>query len=214
MKKIILSLFLFSSLALSAQSFYKGALVTYLNYGFDAYAVHYHYGLKGTNLTYDKTDGAVSTGPGLGLEYGLAKWFGLGLGAKFDTYVTSKDSVTGTKSSASGFEVGAVTNFHVVKKEHFNLVLGANLGYSTFRLKTNDAFGTEVYGSGSWFNFHITPRYYFNRFGLSISLNFPKISYPNMTTSSSSINNAVFSSWNAGGFGMSFGFCYRFLDSK
>jgi len=219
MKKLFCILFLSACLQASAQSFHKGALVTDLSYGFDAYAVHYtteliyNGAVIGTSKT---TDGAVSTGPTLGVQYGLAKWFGLGLRAKYDNYVTSKDSISGIKPTATGFEVGLMTDFHVVKREHFNLSLGLDLGISKLIYKTNDPNQNylEVYGDGSWVNFRISPRYYFGRFGLGININIPTISYPHMTTSSKTLNSYVYSSWKASGFGMAFGVQYRFLNPR
>lgn len=219
MKKAILVLFAFASLVASSQSFYKGALVADATYGFDAYSVQYNtqYIYNGNVvLTQKKTDGAGSKGFSIGAQYGLAKWFGLGLRAKFDNYFTSKDSLTGITPKVTGFEVGLVADFHVVRREHFNLALGLDLGASHLRYQTNDPSANymEIYGDGSWANLHITPRYYFGRFGLSASLNFPSINYPHMTTSSKTVNTYVYSSWKAVGFGMNFGIQYRFLSAK
>jgi hypothetical protein len=179
------------------------------------YNVAYHYALK-SNSSIDTTthSGAGSKSFGLGVEYGVLNWLGLGLCGKFDNYVTSKDAVTGTQPTAGGGQLGAIINFHVLRKEHFNLVLGINGGYSHLTYKTNDYWGTEVYGDGSWMRFSITPRYYFGRFGIEASLNFPTINYPNMTTSSKTLNNYIVSSWKGSGTGFYFGIQYRFLNSK
>jgi hypothetical protein len=219
MKKIIIGLFAFMATAGQAQSFYKGALVADLAYGFDAYVVHYNTELRynGSVIgTQKKIDGAASSGPSIGVQYGLAKWFGLGLRAKLDNYVTKEDSITHIKPTAKGFEFGLIADFHVVRREHFNLALGFDLGTSSLNYKTNDpASGyMEVYGRGSWVNFHIVPRYYFGRFGIGIGLNFPTINYPQMTTSDKTVNTYVFSSWKGSGFGMNFAIQYRFLNSK
>ncbi len=219
MKKIITAIFVLTGFALNAQSFYKGALVADLNYGIDVYKVTYTTQIIINNkvvLTDKTTDGAASKGFGIGAQYGLAKWFGLGLRSKFDNFYTSPDSTSGVKASANSFEIGAICDFHVVRREHFNLALGLDLGYSHLRYKTNDPSVKylEMYGDGSWVNFHITPRYYFGRFGLSISLNFPKINYSNMTTSNDQINRYAISQWSGSGFGMNFGLAYRFLNEK
>jgi len=71
-----------------------------------------------------------------------------------------------------------------------------------------------MYGEGGWTNFHITPRYYFKRFGLNVSLNFPRINYAHMTSNDKTLNTYVYSSWQATGFGFTFGIQYRFLNSK
>jgi len=215
MKKLLLILAVFGVTQLSAQSFYKGALVADLTTGVDIYVVKYHYALRSnTSIDTTVTDGAGSKSQTLGLEYGVLDWLGLGLRGKIDNYYTDKDKITGIKPSVKGFEVGALIDFHIARKEHFNFVTGFEVGYSNLLYKTNDPWGTEIYGSGSWFNFHITPRYYFGRFGLEINLNVPIINYPNLTTSSKTINSYIVSSWKATGFGMNFGIQYRFLNSR
>jgi hypothetical protein len=215
MKKIILAVFALASFAANAQSFYKGALVADLNWGVEVYNVAYHYALKSnTNIDTTTHSGAASKSFGLGVEYGVTNWLGLGLCGKIDNYVTSKDAVTGTQPTAGGGQFGAIINFHVLRKQHFNLVLGINAGYSHLTYKTNDYFGTEVYGDGVWSRFSVIPRYYFGRFGIEASLNFPRINYPNMTTSSKTLNSYIVSSWKASGVGFGFGVQYRFLNSK
>ncbi len=215
MKKLIFIFCFAASFATNAQSFYKGALVADLTTGIDVYNVKYKYALRSnTSIDTTVTGSAGSRGPTIGLEYGVSKWLGLGLRAKIDNYYTEADKITGIKPSVKGFEIGALVDFHMVRKEHFNFFAGMELGYSNLLYKTNDAFGTEIYGSGSWFNFHLTPRYYFGRFGIGISLNFPVINYPDMTTSSKTINSYIVSSWKATGFGANFGIQYRFLNER
>jgi hypothetical protein len=216
MKKIILVLLAFTALQINAQSFYKGALVADLAYGFDIYSVKSHQAYKyNPPAPHDTTDGAASTAPSLGLEYGVLNWLGIGIRGKYDTYVTSKDKTTGIKPTANGGEIGLTVNFHAVRKDVFNLVGGFDVGYSNFVYRSNDIVGTEAYGGGSWFNIHITPRFYFGRFGISTSINIPFINYPSLTTSNHNINNYITEwSWKATGFGMNFGIQYRFFKEK
>ncbi len=200
---------------LNAQSFYKGALVADLNYGFDIYTVKSHVSYK-NNIIPDEntTDGAVSTSPNLGVEYGVLNWFGVGIRGKFDKYVTSKDSASGITPKANGTEVGLIVNFHLLRKKVFNLIAGFEGGYSHLLYRSNDIMGTEAYGDGTWINLHLTPRFYFGRFGISTSINVPFINYPNMTTSNTNFNSIVSWSWKATGFGMNFGVQYRFFKEK
>lgn len=214
-KLIVLFILAFSIVKAQDPAFYKGALVADLTYGVDVYKVKYHYALK-SNASADTTieDGAGSRGWTIGAQYGVVKWLGLGLRAKFDNYFTDTDKVTKRKPTVTGFEIGAVVDFHPVRKQHFDLILGAEMGYSSLLYDVNDGQNTQIYGTGSWFNFHITPRLYFGRFGIGISLNFPRINYPNMTTNDKNINNLVVSSWKATGFGFNFGLSYRFLKDR
>jgi len=211
MKKIIACLFIFISFAASAQSFYKGALVTDLNFGFDAYRIKQHSVDKNTNKVTDTTNGAAAKNISIGGEYGVHKLLGLGLRIKYDKYVTEKDSASGFTPTAGGVEVGLLANFHVLRKEHFNLSIGVDLGYSGFIYNLNDGQNTQVYGNGFWYDFHITPRYYFGKFGLSATLYFPGIRYPNLTSNDEDFNKSTSISWKSSGVGFNLGLQYRFF---
>ncbi len=202
----------------NAQSFYKGALVGYVNYGIDIYKVKQHSVYKGAlamgNTTKDTTDAAGCTGLRLGAEYGVLGWLGLGLSGKINNYITSKDTATGVKPNATGGEIGALINFHILRKEKFNLTAGFDVGYSHITYRSHDTKGTEIYGDGSWFNIRINPRYYFGRFGINMILNFPFISYPKLVSSDATFNANYDYSWKASGWGLNFGIQYRFLNSR
>ena len=218
MKKIIFVLMGFASLQMSAQSFYKGALVASLNYGIDIYNVKEHLVYKGSAINgpapKDTTDGAGAHGLRLSAEYGVVDWLGVGLSGKINTYLTSKDKTTGITPTASGGEIGLLVNFHMLRKQKFNLSGGFDLGYSHLTYRSHDALGTEVYGDGSWFNLHITPRLYFGRFGINMTLNFPFINYPNLVSSDATFNKDYSFSWKSTGWGMNFGVQYRFLNPR
>jgi len=212
MKKTILIAFLsFVTLHVNAQSFYKGALVTDLNVGFDAYRIQQHSVDKNTNKATDTTNGAAAKNISIGAEYGLHKLFGLGLRVKYDSYVTEKDSASGFTPTARGMEVGLLANFHLLRKEHFNLSLGIDMGYSGFLYDLNDGRNTQIYGKGLWTNFHITPRYYFGKFGLSAALYFPGLRYPDLTSNDENFNKSTSIAWKARGVGFNLGVQYRFF---
>ena len=216
MKKTLIILIALVSLQLNAQhSFYKGVIVADMNYGIDVYNVHYHYELKTSPFTkYDTYDKAGSKGFSLGGQYGIAKWFGLGLRTKFDNYFVSKDTATNITPKVNSFEIGLVTDFHMLRKKHFDLSAGLDIGYSNFVYKSNNKQGDELYGSGLWTNFHIIPRVYFGRFGINIALNFPALTYKNMTFSNSDLNKYINPTWKASGFGATFGIQYRFMKEE
>lgn len=216
MKKFCILLSCLFSLSSFSQSFYKNALVTWVDFGVDAYVVQYHYSAKLSNnstLNHDETSGAASHGVALAAEYGLAKWFGLGIKLKPDNFYTKYDSTTMSKPSASSFEGAVVANFHVVKTTHFDLPIGIDLGFSSLNYRQNDVTNTQVYGSGTYADLHINPRFYFGRFGLNINLSFPALHY-NITTNNSTFNQYILADWKGTGFGFSFGAQYRFLSAK
>lgn len=211
MKKL---LFLLISLIIlqqaSAQSFQKGSLVVGFNYGIDGYLIKEHDVNKATNKSIDTTGGAAGTNLNLCVEYGLFKWLGVGLQFKLDNYF--HDSTT---TSDVGFEIGATVNAHIIRAQHFDLVAGVDLGFSNLTLNYADngvVSNFQVYGSGSWFDFHLTPRFYFGRFGLNLNLYLPEINYPNLTTNLSSVNESLAASWKGTGFGATIGLQYRILN--
>ncbi|MGP8214126.1 MAG: hypothetical protein ACLQQ4_01045 [Bacteroidia bacterium] len=208
MKKLLV---LFASVIilqhLNAQSFDKGSLVISANCGLDAYAIKEHNVNKATNTSQDTTGAAASTNFNLGAEYGVLKWLGLGLQFKLDNYIHNDSSV----SSAIGFEVGVIVNFHIVRTQHFNLVAGCDFGISnlTINLPENNY---QIYGSGTWADFHITPRFYFGRFGLNANIYFPVINYPDLSTNVETFNEYIAASWKASGFGATIGIQYRIIN--
>jgi len=216
MKKLIIALFAFMAFQVSAQkSFYKGALVTDLNYGVDIYQVHFHYELKVNPYTkYDHYDKAGSKSVNFGGQYGVNDWFGLGVRVKFDNYITAKDSVSKLTPTANGLEIGLITDCHMIRAKHFDLSAGLDIGYSNFTFNANDIAGNQLYGSGLWTNVHIIPRVYFGPFGFNIALNFPAVRYNNMTYSNSTINQYINPTWKGSGTGLTFGIQFRFLKAK
>ena len=207
MKKLIL--LLVSVILLqqaNAQSFQKGSIVIAANYGIDGYRIQEKYTNKSNNISKDTTGGAASTNWNLGAEYGLFNWLGVGLQLKLDNYFHDTNT-----TNDIGFEAGVVLNIHIIRAQHFNLVAGFDIGLSTLTINyTQD--NIQVYGSGSWVDFHISPRFYFGRFGLNLNLYFPTINYANLTTNVSSFNQYIASSWKGNGDGISFGIQYRIIN--
>lgn len=220
-KKITFIAVLFATVNVFAQapekSFYKGALVIDLNTGLDIYAVKQHYELKYNGTTVqskDTVNAAGSHGPNFGIQYGILNWLGVGLKYKYDTYYTSPDKYTGIKPSVFGQEFGLVVDAHPVRVKHFDLITGFDLGYSSMNYHTHDLSGTNIYGSGSWFNLHLMPRFYIGPVGLNININVPFIKYNHLTTSNDNLNAVIFSSWKASGFGLGCGISVRLLKPR
>lgn len=209
-----ISLFIFSFSIISnaqvssEQSFQKGSLIASLSYGFDIDNVK----LQEVNnyltppQTINSTGKAGSGNLNLGGEYGVNNWLGLGLQFKLDSYLHSSNV-----SQANGFEGGIIVNAHIVRHKHFDFLAGLDIGASTLTLTLNDGFNDQVYGSGSWFDFHLTTRIYFGKFGINTTLYFPSINYT-ITTNNSTFNEYIADSWKASGFGFNIGIQYHFLQ--
>lgn len=211
MKKLLLSfsLFIVHFSILKAQSFQAGSLILSACYGFDGYSTQLHEVDSYSSTYQDKTSGAASTNVNLGGEFGITNWLGLGLQGKFDDYIHGKDS--GGVASAYGIEIGAIINFHIVRHTHFDFLAGFDLGYSNLTITSNDGYNDQVYGSGSWFDIHLTPRLYIGRFGFNATLYFPFINYPNLTSNNAGFNEYVIASFKAHGEGLNIGIQYHLL---
>lgn len=218
MKKLLVVL-LFSSYQLitisqraNAQTFQTGSLITSISYGFDVYRIQENEIETYTTPAYSQnvTGGAACGNLNVGGEFGVTNWLGLGLQFKLDSYLHKDTGTTGIEQ-ANGFEYGIVVNFHIVRHLHFDLLGGLNLGGSSLTLTSNDGFNDQVYGKGSWFDIHFTARIYFGKFGVSATLYFPTINYPNLTSNNSTFNTYVIDSWKAQGEGLNIGIQYHFL---
>lgn len=218
MKKTLLSsFFLMLVIALKAQSFYKGALVTELNTGFENYNTVLKVKIKDPNRTRDTSynDRAANTNFGFAVEYGLHKNFGVGIRYKANNYFTSRDSVTNRKPEVKTNDFLVELNYHPVVKKNFDLVLGANIGYSTFKYKANDSLNLVLSGGGMYISPYINPRIYFGRFGINFKLFAPFANYNKLTTNNADFNTYIaITKWRASGFGLSFGIQYRFMENK
>jgi hypothetical protein len=216
MKKIIVLIFSLGILSqASAQSFQTGSLVVSLDWGFDISNVLQTYSLYNVpNSTTTKTGNAASTNWNLGGEIGLLKWLGVGLQFKLDNYITSKDSSTGNTPTAIGFEVGVVGNIHIIRHQHFDLLGGMDFGYSQLTYNANDGFNNQIYGSGTWLDFHAAMRIYLGRFGFNLTVYSPIINYPSLTSNNSGLGlgESLLASWKGTGGGFNLGIQYRILN--
>jgi hypothetical protein len=210
MKKIVVcfSAFIFSfSLTSKAQTFQRGSLIVSASYGFDIYHLQLH---EVNNYytppqTVNTTGGAGSGNANLGAEFGVTNWLGLGVQFKLDSYLHSSNV-----TQANGFEGGLIINAHIVRHLHFDFLAGLNLGASSLTITWNDGYNDQIYGSGSWGDFHITTRIYFGKFGVSATLYFPTINY-NLSSNNEIFNTYIADTWKASGEGLNIGVQYHFL---
>ncbi len=214
-KNYILLLLVTVSLLTSAQSFYKGALVVELNTGLEIFNTSLIYKIKDPKYTRDTTqnDKAGNTNFGFGAEFGLHKRFGLGFRFKANNYFTTRDSVTNIKPIVKTNDFAVILNYHPVLMPKFDLVLGADVGYSTFKYKTFDKDNTVLSGGGSYISLYVNPRIYFGRFGINFKLSAPFVNYNNLSTNNSDFNKYIaITKWKGSGFGLGFGIQYRFFN--
>ena len=214
MKKLLFGSFLILAFLQDfSQSFHLGALVIDLNAGLEGYNVQYNYKLKNLGKTLDTTirNGAINHNLALGVEVGLAKWFGLGLRGNANTFFTDVDKLTHNKPEVTSSELMLMVNFHPVVRKHFDLVLGSDIGLSSLNFKTNDSLGTVIKGTGSYFDLYLNPRFYLGRFGFNVRAFVPFVNYGSLSSNNTLYNEYVVAKWKANGFGMSVGIQMKFF---
>jgi hypothetical protein len=218
-KQLVLLAALAASLMSSAQSsFYKGAIVADVRTGFEIYNTS----LKSTttNGTTSRdtttTDKAGNTHFGFAVEYGLHKYFGVGLSVNRHKFISQKDSATGAKPDTRSTDMNLVFNFHAVSGKKFDLVFGADIGTSNFHFGTNDKVNTILKAKGMYSSLYVNPRIYFGPVGINFRLFTPIFSYKNVTTNNADFNkyNTIHQFKGSGAWGVSFGIQYRFMKEK
>jgi hypothetical protein len=202
-----------------SQHFYKGALVTELKTGFELsniYADVTHKSFSGTSRDTIYTDKAANTYFGFSGEYGLHKNLGIGIGFNSHNFLSETDSVSGKKQDTRANGLLLIVNYHPVNTKRLDLVIGGDLGYSGFKLKTFDKENTILSGNGIYMSAYINPRIYFGRFGVNFRLSTPFMRYGSVTTNNSEFNK--YNTYNSlkltAAWGIGFGIQYRFLSEK
>ncbi len=219
MKKFVLVFaYAFLCSKINAQSFHKGALITDARAGIEVYNTEAKITFNTNNSKIDtiQTDKAADFHFGLSGEYGLHKYVGVGLGFNRHNFLSEKDSVTGTKDKTNSTDIFALINFHPVTTKKFDLVIGADIGYSAFKLNSNDSANLIVKGKGMYMSWYLNPRIYFGNFGINFRLFSPYFSYKNLSTNNEEFNkNFTYNRLKgSAAWGFSFGIQYKFLGKK
>ncbi len=215
MKKIFLTVIASAIYFLSySQSFHKNSLVFDAKLGIDIYNTKYYYQLKSSGQDTTTEDKAANRNFSFGLEYGVLDRLGIGVRAKFNRYFAEADKTTGKDPYHTSLDYMATVNFHAVKNKVLDLALGFNIGGSKLNLVFNDISETEVYGSGLYFDLHLTPKIYIKRFAFQFDLGMPFVKYNNLTTNYVNFNNEVLAKWSGLGYNFGIGVAFRFLKPK
>ena len=213
MKKIIFSAFFIAyTFILSAQSFHKGALVFDVKGAIDVYDTKYRYEIAGRDTTTE--DKAANRNISFGLEYGVLNKLGVGIRYNRAKYFVEKDDSTHLDPNVYSNNIMLLVNYHVLNGKVFNLVGGVNFGYSSLNVITNNIDRTEIYGSGMYFDVHVSPRVYMGRFGFQLDFGMPFVSYNNLTTNNVDFNKYVLAKWKGLGYSIGMGIQFRFFSPK
>lgn len=195
MIKKIAAVFAFTAFAgmLSAQSFDKGTMVAELNFNFGVYKTESQDKINNTKTE----DGAASKMYSGSFEYGIFPWLGAGVKLQYSSYIVDPDTIFHTppqqdeyvQPTVGSFDPAVFANFHLGKRDHFDLAAGFSGGPSFFAYKIHDANDSRATGTGFWYDIHLSPRFYFgNHFGLHLNIAYASFNYPNLIAESSSVS--------------------------
>jgi hypothetical protein len=214
MRAFLLSvIFLCLLVPCGAQSFHKGAVVLDLNTGFEVYNTMNSYSIRRSDQKHDTTvkDIAGNGNFAMGVEIGIRKRFGIGLRGKTNTFFRNVDAVTHNRADIRTTDMLLILTYHPFIRNKFDMVIGADLGFSIFNSTSHDIYSTVVKGNGAFAGIYLNPRFYFKRFGVNFKTYVPYINYSALSSEQSQADRYIISKWQGSGFGISIGVQYRFF---
>lgn len=215
MKKLIFVLFfILYAFILSAQTFYKGALVFDVKGAIDIYNTKYTYKLITTGQDTTVEDKAANRNIALGLEYGVINKLGVGVRYTYAKYFAEADDSTKQNPNINSNNIMVQANYHVLNGKVFDLVGGINVGYSKLSVITNNINKDEIYGNGFYFDVHVSPRVWMGPFGFQLDLGMPFVNYKKLTSNNVNFNENVLAQWKGLGYSIGMGIQYRFIKKK
>ena len=195
MKKIIFSVLVIAlssatTKSVKAQAFEKGNINIDLGVGFGIYGTkqtqNFKLSIAGTTVldqTNDTTDGALSFIIPIAFEYGITDKIGLGVDFMYSNYAISDTDRVNTES-VKAIDFGAKFNYHLLKANKNDLMIGFGIGYSNMTWKfvkqnTSNAFESEsAGGSGLYWTLGITDRIFFSdNIGMMFNVSYRGYSY-------------------------------------
>ncbi|HEX8515715.1 MAG TPA: outer membrane beta-barrel protein [Bacteroidia bacterium] len=196
MKKIILTVALIASFMnvskAQDKAFKKGDITAGLGIGLGIYGTRIHTTSSYQNLTFthDTTDAAASVIYPLTLEYGITNWFGVGGRFAYSNYFTERDSLTGYKEKTTSLDADLMLNFHLVKSKRFDMPIVLTVGYSRFKINSNEPSQWMARDNGINFGFALNPRIYFgDHIGMFFNVGYAGYSYPSLRFSDKTDSN-------------------------
>jgi hypothetical protein len=201
---VILS-FIFGNLLLPAQSFKFGTVAADAGLGFGIYGIRSY---SPINKEEHSGIGFVGTLPHINAEFGIAKFFGVGVRYRRGTYGRSG------VNKLRGNDLLVRANFHVANKnDKFDLPIGVGFGTSSFGGDLNDT--QFIRAKGTLLNIHVSPHFYFGKYiGMHLSVGYNKHMLNNNIQIKDSAgvlwSEADGATWNMGGVYFEFGISGRF----
>jgi hypothetical protein len=202
-KYFFITAFILCHTIINAQSFRFGTIAADAGVGFGFYGIRAY---SPVNKEEHSGFGAIGTLPRVNAEFGIAKFFGVGVSYRRGTYGKS-----GTYK-LRGNDMMIRANFHVANKnEKFDLPIGVGYGLSSFGGNLSD---TEyLKAKGGILNIHVSPHFYFGKYiGMFVSLGYNKHLYNKVDAFDGTklYTEADGATWKMGGIYFEFGVAGHF----
>jgi hypothetical protein len=215
MKKLLFAIiFILYAFLLSAQSFYKGALVFDVKGAIDIYDTKFKQKDLRNGRDTTTEDKAANRNISFGLEYGIMDKLGVGIRYKYNKYFVQADDSTKKLPNVNSSDIAVLVNYHILNKNVFNLLAGINIGYTNLKLFTNNINDDRFYANGLYFDFHVTPRVWIKRFGFEFDIAVPFANYTKLTSNNQNYNENYSTKFRYLGYSVGLGIQYRFLKKK
>lgn len=190
-----------------AQSFKRGSVIIELGSGLEFYQTKKTYdGVSGFN---DTTSAGQAAGGNLNacLEIGISKRVGIGVRGKMNSFFSDIDAVLAEKTQIRTAELLVSLNLHPIRRKRFDLLLGAEGGFSSVNVTFQNLGDMLTSGKGPAGSIYLEPRFYKKRFGFHLRFSLPFTQYKTLSTVG---NQAAFqpynlNTWQGRGFGINAG---------
>ncbi|HEY0030531.1 MAG TPA: hypothetical protein VGC65_07225 [Bacteroidia bacterium] len=190
MKKITLFtlVFCYSGIALKAQdkAFEKGDITATLGIGVAIYGtkIHSEASYGSIKIVDDTTDGAASVIYPITAEYGITNWLGIGARFAYSNYFEERDSISNIKPKVTALDFDLALNFHLVKTKRFDMPIGLLIGYSRFKILSNEPNKWMAVDNGMHYGIMLNPRIYFgDHVGMYFNVGYMGYKYPSLAFS-------------------------------
>jgi len=210
--------FLFAHATLFGQSFQKGNVNLDLGVGV---AIHQTTvsltfeapgsggsGGSGGSFTLSEDDDAASVIVPISLEYGLTDRIGIGAELAFVDYFIDNEDSTETTDRVNSIDFSVLVNYHLLRSEKNDLMIGATFGGSAVGWQFLD--GDELDGTGGRFSIYLKDRLLLGEhIGLLFRLGYIGYTYDEISASDS---NAILESldWTLSGWHLGTGLAVKF----
>ena len=190
-----------------AQSFHRGSVILQVGTGLEFYQTKKTY--NGAGVIGDTSSIGQAAGGNLNacLEIGISKRVGIGARGKMNSFFSDIDAVLAEKTQVRTAELLLGINWHPIRRKRFDLLLGAEGGFSSVNVTFQNISDMFTSGKGPAGAIYLEPRFYKKRFGFHIRFTLPFTQYKTLSTIGSQATSQQYSlnTWQGRGYGINAG---------